>query len=98
MKKRVRVSVTQRDIESGVPNCDNGCPVWRAVTRATDLFSLSVTVNGVWQTQFRDGEIFSYPLLYRLPVSARRFISRFDKLKPVKPLTFTMRAVTDETV
>jgi hypothetical protein len=93
MKTSIRVTVTRRDIDEGEPNCDNACPVWIAVTRATSLPNLSVTVNGVWQTQFLDGKLFLYPLLYRLPVTARRFINRFDHLKPVKPLTFTMRAV-----
>jgi hypothetical protein len=85
MNKSVRVRVTQKDIDNGEPLCDNDCPIALAVRR-TIKRRVGVSYHGVYYTP-------SMQWAYELPVEVSRFIGRFDRLKPVKPFTFTMKAV-----
>lgn len=88
-KRRVRVEVTQKDIDEGRANVRHikafggcvadECPVALALNREVHAFS-SVTPAHI---RFGKVEIKS-------PTSVQRFISKFDRNNEVKPFTFTL--------
>ena len=84
--KTVLVKVTQEDIDNGVI-CSGGlCPIALASARE---FGLNTEVNKVRCRVFRKGRFVVDD--YDLPRSARRFITRFDKGKIVKPFNFKLK-------
>lgn len=80
--KRVRINVTQRDIDRGVRSTLTSCPIALAIKRRV------VEDSTVAVTQFAVlyGTFMSSPFPYR----ATQFIYHFDLGKPVKPFTFTL--------
>lgn len=76
----MKIEVTARDIEKGLPEDKCGCPVALAIRRATGLevsvwCSMSVKVG----REYID-----------LPDEAEDFINRFDQGEPVQPFTFDL--------
>ena len=84
---RLKIHVTQEDINLGEPKkCDN-CPVYRAVNRVAKVRSV-----GYMMTTFgTDPEI----VFIDMPKSALDFIEAFDRNKPVVPFSFYM-VIPDE--
>lgn len=81
-KNRKQINVTARDIELGIPNNTESCPVARAAKRA---FKTNVRVNheilladkgGAWMTR------------YPLPSSVSDFIEDFDASCTGSPFKF----------
>jgi hypothetical protein len=81
---RVKIEVTQDDIEKGKRNQCNLCPVARAVKRVAHIWG--VGSPGVYPTE-RMAPLNS---IADLPYKARTFVCRFDNALPVKPFTFTL--------
>lgn len=79
---RVKISVTQDDINSGVRNACLDCPIALAIKRAGHIAKVGSEV------------VYLPPNVRRafrptsLPRSAQRFIRRFDQAKPVEPFNF----------
>lgn len=78
------VEVTERDIAHGV--CKDGfqCPIARALVRYIGK-EVHVTAQSVDIKLF---QLYQGGPSIPLPISARRFIARFDKGKPVKLFRF----------
>lgn len=74
----IPVSITQEDIDAGVPCNGRACPVHRAVARATG--SMDVWVDGM--TIAIDGKE------YRTPSIVETFINDLDSGRPVEPIDF----------
>jgi hypothetical protein len=78
----VTITVTAEDIKQASRNDPTACPIARAMQR---LFggrpvSVGTTVASVIYPDRED--------IYRLPPEARRFVTRFDAKRRVKPITF----------
>lgn len=82
----MRVVVTQKDIENGVPDRNMECPIALSLRRrlhSEDVrvyqskFSISYLIDDVWATD-----------VFELPSKAMNFIERFDDHQKVKPFTF----------
>ena len=75
----MKITVTAEDIKNGRKKNCRMCPLALAATRtyrmAAWVFKNEVFINGVWAV---------------LPSSAKRFVARFDKRKPVQPFTFEL--------
>lgn len=81
--KTLTIRVTSGDIWGGWRGSENFCPIARALDRITKEWwrvtgDVAVKLEG-------------YPFRYKLPRSARRFISRFDSGLPVKPFNFRIK-------
>lgn len=79
----LKVTVSPRDIEQGMPiNCW-GCPVARAIRRVTKSDHVTVT-GSIARIEAKS---------FNLPEKARTFIRRFDLegSNVVAPFTFTLR-------
>ena len=78
MKKKI--TVTQGDIETGIPNLPLDCPISLAM-RKRGLEYCVIKVFAHRRFGFGPDKI-------RLPVKAQSFIKRFDAGKKVKPFSF----------
>lgn len=85
--RKVRINVTNKDIESGKAGCETRCPIARAVLRQFK----SVTVH--------EALIYIERKKYQLPNKAIDFIYEYDKewhkerdsyIEIVKPFSFTL--------
>jgi len=88
MSRPIRVRVTQKDIDYGVPRDPSSCPIARALKRQTHrrvsvaASSISIIRNGVESS------------VYTPPDEAAAFIRRFDSISVrffVRPFTFLLR-------
>lgn len=85
MSKRVRINVTQRDIDRGIPFSSWSCPVALAIRRHSQLADYFVGRN-----YFVKGECIIDDMAIPLPEVTIRFVSDFDAGRPVKPIRFTL--------
>jgi hypothetical protein len=83
---RIRVRVSQRDINTGQPMEDTQCPIAKAFRRASGKRNVEVTFSRI----FIGGMWSQHSYSYKLPSSAINFIRRFDDGKKVKPFEFTV--------
>lgn len=82
---KIKIEVTQKDIDSGVESDVEACPVWRGVRRVVkrgmrvlvDHISIDLRINGMWE------ELFT-------PQRAINFMKRFDDGRAVKPFSFDL--------
>ena len=78
---KVRVEVTQEDIEKGKRKAGWACPIARAIkrrvpqSRRRDVF----VEHALWEVGYH---------VRPLPRTAQRFVKRFDAGEPVKPFAF----------
>jgi hypothetical protein len=79
--KPIKVSVTQKDIDSGCPIDKCGCPVALALKRALGN-GQSIQV-GNFAVDIDGGRA-------HLPLEAIAFVKAFDMGKPVKPFSFEL--------
>jgi hypothetical protein len=77
---KIKIEVTQDDIDQGCRWSANHCPIARAV--AQRFHSTQVGVNRTW---IRVGSI-----TFKTPLRAVRFIKRFDGKNLVKPFKFNI--------
>lgn len=77
------ITVTQEDIDKGVISSCVACPIALAVGRFMPDSGFIVCANAI---------DFTSPLgdLIHLPIEAVKFISDFDKGRPVQPFTFEL--------
>lgn len=77
---RIKVRVTQADIDTGVRISSSACPVAKAIRR--------VTMDNDWKA----GKwlIHTEMSCVTPPVSVRDFIERFDKGEKVEPFVFNL--------
>lgn len=88
--KRIRVVVTQEDIDLGKPGQGDQCALGRAVQRifpAAHVTRIEIQPSGLRSFLFGPP-----PDAIPLTKTAKRFISRFDDGKPVKPTVFVFQA------
>lgn len=81
---RVKIEVTQDDIEKGRRRGSQTCPVARAIKRRLKagikaaVYGRAGFVKG-WLRHMSD-----------MPGKTQRFVADFDSKRPVKPFTFTL--------
>jgi hypothetical protein len=80
--KRVRVVVTQEDIDKGERGSSQGCALARALRR---IHPAAIVGTSVWTTNGWSGAT-EYPLGW----AAERFAEDFDRGDPVEPATFVL--------
>ena len=82
MTKKIRVNVTQRDIERGEKGSTRGCPVALALHRHKGLEDASVARSGV-----SVGDWWTSP-----PSCVQEFVERLDRFGPeaVAPFSFDL--------
>jgi len=92
----VKVEVTQKHIDNGIPCDPLFCPISLALNeqlKSTDKKSWIVSVNFAVllnkPKSMRDSE--SNCTQYSLPKIAKRFIKNFDNKLEVKPITFELK-------
>lgn len=83
--KRILIEVTLEDIHNARGG-SRGCPIALAGQRLFEDPELTVGANSMWR---RNGD--EDLTEYRLPPSAREFISAFDFGDPVEPFTFSVK-------
>lgn len=81
--KTYKIRVTKADIKKGKPQEGDACPVFLAIRRKIDTVE---TVNADDIT-FRDGNGYR---AIATPYKPRKWITRFDDFKPVRPFSFTL--------
>lgn len=89
MSNKVKIYLNEKDIEYGMPWSGGACPVARAIVRHFEEIGHQIPI----QISVTNDVFINYGFsrsLINLPRSARRFISRFDQRKPVKPFNFLM--------
>lgn len=82
---RIKIEVTQEDIEKGKPRKSSHCPIARAIKQqCRNGTSVQVSEDGISiEHNSRYGYASDHP-----PTRAVRFIERFDRGRPVKPFKF----------
>lgn len=81
----MKITVTESDILTGSPDNANFCPIAAALARVPGVSQAYVGGTGVrFLWKHRESRFF------KLPVSACRFIKKFDGFKPVKPFSFRL--------
>jgi hypothetical protein len=88
---RVRIDVTQEDIEAGKRRKVTTCPIARAANR---VFVKAARVN-TFEIRVAGMHVFTGQ---PLPLRASRFVMAFDSGRPVKPFSFTIAGVPKEWV
>lgn len=89
--RRIRVEVTQADIDKGLPEMGPTCPVAIAIARRVG-FAVWVwhqhwtPLAGRWTVTLRPTP------MYQVSPAATDFIRAFDHGKPVRPFTFYAQA------
>lgn len=87
---KIKINVTQDDIEQGKRNCGNHCAIARAVKREIEeLVPYDVTpeIGGLFG-DFYVSHVGSFDV--KLTRKAAKFIRDFDNGRPVKPFSFTL--------
>jgi len=86
---RVKIEVTQEDIDKGSRESETHCPVARAVKRAIPWFNVRAG-NSVLYLDNKSGQPVCKVCL---PFRAQDFIERFDNRVEVRPETFFVTGV-----
>jgi hypothetical protein len=83
------IDVTQDDIDNGVPSISTKCPIALAAQRqfVVDGAVVEVSHHSLSVYAFREGEGWVWTE-HRLPLSARAWISAYDKHRDVLPFSF----------
>ena len=85
-KNQIKVTVTQKDIDTGIADNCLECPIARALKRTTRkewaVWKDNVFTSNVKACNYKQ---------YDLPNKAQRFIEKFDERKPVKPFSFILK-------
>ncbi len=83
MSKRIRIEVTQEDIDTGIAGSPSSCPI-----------AVSMRRVGLWHPLVQISLVYATPApgqrcLFRLPKRAQAFVRRFDAGRgPAKPFGF----------
>ena len=91
MSRRIRINVTKRDIDRGIPYSSHACPVASAIRRHSHLADYCVG-----PTYVVNGEGIIDDVAIPLPEVAIRFVSDFDAGRPVNPIRFTLEPPEEE--
>lgn len=89
LRKRVKVTVTKRDIQRGKTEEPKLCPIALAIKRV-----VPPRVTKVWEGVMRecvDWDGAFVEALSDLPQKATKFIDRFDDEEQVKPFSFVLK-------
>lgn len=85
--KRIKVSVTAKDIALGFPTESGACPIALAVGRCTGLRLVNAYQARIYGC--RDVTDFKEQVVgFKPPRSAVRFMNDYDDGRPVKPFSF----------
>jgi hypothetical protein len=85
--KLLKIKVTQKDIDLGIPCADSACPIARNVNRQYPKSTVSVDGCSII-IYSKDSSAF-----YKTTIKANNFIDAFDNGKKVKPATFQAKLV-----
>lgn len=80
--RRIVIKVTAEDIEKGDLDSPRRCPVARAVKRAFRCRWTKVCMFQIFTSRYET---------WRQPKRVQSFVDRFDRRRPVKPFSFTLR-------
>lgn len=80
------VSITQKDIDSGVPHTCTLCPVAIAVSRAFKGLKVSVSQDHIYVYERKSEARY----IFKTPRRVSKFIDLFDTPSTVKPITFNL--------
>lgn len=80
----MKIYVTQEDINNGTPVSAYSCPIALAIKKALPNYTPCVMSDSIKLVSMDDFSSIANP------ESVRRFISRFDNSKPVKPFNFIL--------
>jgi hypothetical protein len=86
---RIRVKLTQEDIDDGIPTDAEACPIATFILRHLCQQTIAPTVRVRYRTAtivYRSGMMMEA----ELPRKATRFIDRFDDGDPVDPINFNL--------
>lgn len=87
----MKIEVDQKSIDYGLKGSPCWCPLAHAIRRHIDNFKTDVTIRDYRTARIRFyGENSYVNIWVTLPFKARRFAKRFDKGRPVKPLSFNL--------
>lgn len=75
----MKIQITQQDIDKGMKDHVAGCAI---ALRLQQEFAYEISVSGWWIWIGKD--------YYRATPEVRRWISDFDRSKPVKPITIEL--------
>lgn len=81
---KIRITVTQDDINKGAPHNPLCCPIARAIGRKIDSPFVSVKTK---EFLYFDDILDEY-LTFEMSDRAQEFVKRFDSGESVKPFTF----------
>jgi hypothetical protein len=86
----MKIIVTQKDIDKGVPSSCYECPIAYAFKRAVkNNIRYGCCIGSNYIVHCPDGKWNRY----ELPKEARKFIKHFDNSKPVEPFSFELKKV-----
>jgi hypothetical protein len=83
----MRIEVTQEDIDNGLRGNCRQCPIALVVARSTGALYVSVN-SGIQWSYFRG--CVSPEHWRRIPLEVFRFMSDFDRGRPVEPFSFEL--------
>lgn len=86
---KIKVNVTQKDIDTGLRDNCKDCPIAKAISRTKFGKEHSVDVRKGYISYFKIG-VTGLNQHRNLPEKAYNFILRFDGHGTVKPFKFTM--------
>ena len=84
----MKIEVTQKDINKGLPGEYALCPIALAFKRRTNF--KQVYVNSKSIEVVYTAQKINYDKTYMLPKKAQTFIKRFDRQESVKPFSFEL--------
>lgn len=74
------IEITKNDIQQGSREIGEDCPVTLALRRYTKVKTISVSANCAWVGR----------KCHELPPEVRDFLSKYDRKKPVEPMSFQL--------
>lgn len=84
---KIKISVSQEDIDNGTPGDETCCPIALAVKRQYPEYNeVSVEID----------VLFLDDINYLMPIEASNFVDDFDEGKSVAPLEFEIDSDWDE--
>lgn len=87
---KLRVTVTQEDIDNGVRTFADRCAIANAINR---LFERRMTVCSFGICDNKPVTLFPADVLFTFPKNVLEWIERFDEGQNVEPITFEIQPI-----
>lgn len=82
---KVKIMVTQADIDRGEPREGGSCPIALACSRAFPGTMVHVSDDHLVVNELDERGYGRYPVAYMIPLSAQEFIQKFDSRQDCTP-------------